>query len=111
MLAADSSCQMAPRRWALKSAPVEAVSELPLVPTNDAPICASHSGGGGGAAGGVCADTGIANTSKSNRAEIVGVGFMGPNRATRVPGVAPILLAPQRFSRVGRCGATRRQQT
>src|SRR2546429_622983 len=47
-VAVASSCQIGHRRWREKSAPVDDVSELPLVPTNAAPICTSHNGGGGG---------------------------------------------------------------
>src|SRR5581483_10657401 len=54
--AVESICHGTPRWCAAKSAPIVPVSELPLVPTNDAPICASQRGGGSFAgAGAVCA--------------------------------------------------------
>src|SRR5262249_16066857 len=60
---------MGQRRTALKSAPTVFVSELPLVPTNDAPSCTSQMGGGGGGGGGVCADATLASESRSGRSE------------------------------------------
>ena len=50
-VASESIFQTRPRRCAPKSAPTDDVSELPFVPTNEAPTWASQRGGGGGGAG------------------------------------------------------------
>ena len=43
----DSTCHFGQWRWIVRFAPVEEVSALPLVPTNDAPSSTSQGGGGG----------------------------------------------------------------
>src|SRR5438874_2371542 len=82
-VADDSICQTRPRRCAMKSAPVDAVSELPLVPTNDAPICMSHSGGGGGGAAGGCAKVETVEKNTSKKAESARVTFIGTDAQQR----------------------------
>src|SRR5262249_56598001 len=83
-VADDSICQTRPRRCAVKSAPVDAVSELPVVPTNDAPTCASHSGGGGGAgAAAGCAKDGTADQATSRKPADARVSFMGTHAQQR----------------------------
>src|SRR2546427_6431900 len=82
-VAPASICHTSPRRWAAKSAPVEAVSELPLVPTNDAPICASHSGGGGGAAAGGCGGAGRGTVREKTRIKMLRREVMKNSRGQR----------------------------
>src|SRR4051812_21776192 len=101
----------------MKSAPVDDVSELPLVPTNDAPTCASHNGGGGAGAAGVCAAAAVATSNRENSGNTRRtIKFMPCAGATVMPERSsmcnlPALIGAQCFRRIRARAAQRRGET